>query len=203
MRSPMSMNPPAMRTCRTVLVCCALALMAAVPMEALASPQQAEAPGQDLFLMATTRTATMSSELEDAAKRNYRVLSAAGGVGSNEVIVVLQPSPGGYQYRLVATMRTSTLQNELNAAAKDGFRIIPRAVTIKRNASMFSNDDYELLVILEKSPDAAPPVEYRVLATSRTGTLQEELRQSAVDGWRLVTLVVRSEVLALLEREAQ
>jgi hypothetical protein len=30
--------------------------------------------------------------------------------------------------------------------------------------------------------------------------LQNELKQAQVDGWRVVTLVVRGEVLALLER---
>jgi len=177
-----------------------VAVLAGVTTPAFA--QQAETASGDLLLLAATRTATMSKELDDAAARNYRVLSAAGGVGFNEVIVLLQPSRGGYQYRLVATERTSTLQGELNAAARDGYRIVPRAVTTKRNASMFNTNDYEMLVIMEKSPDSGPPVQYQVLATSRTGTLQNEVRQAAVNGWSLVTLLVRGEVLALLERAA-
>ena len=71
-----------------------------------------------------TRTATMGKELNDAS-RKYRVLSAAGGVGFNEVIVVLQPSSGAYQYRLVAAERTSTLLSELNAAGRTAIGFCP------------------------------------------------------------------------------
>lgn len=176
-------------------------LVLAVP--AAASAQQDASTTSDFLLLASTRTATMGKELDDAASRKYRVLSAAGGVGFNEVIVVLQPSSGGYQYRLVAADRTSTLLNELNAAGRDGYRIIPRAVTTKRNASLLNPNDYELLVILEKPPDGGPPVQYQVLATSRTGTLQNELKQAQAERWNLVTLLVRGEVLALLERTEQ
>lgn len=158
---------------------------------------------EDLLLLAATRTATMSEELDDAARRNYRVLSAAGGTDFNEVIVVLTPSEGGYEYRLVATQRTSTFENEVNAAARDGFRVVPRTLTIKHNASLFSTDDYELFVLLEKAPAGGPPMQYQLLATSRTGTLQGELVDAAGNGWQLVTLLVRGEVLALMERGAQ
>ena len=173
-------------------------LLLVIPVSA-SGQQDGEATG-DLLLLAATRTATMGKELDDAASRKYRVLSAAGGVGFNEVIVVLQPSGGGYQYRLIATERTSTLLNELNAAGRDGYRILPRTVTTKRNPSPFNANDYELFVILQKSPDVATPVQYQVLATSRTGTLQNELKEAQAQGWNLITLLVRGEVLALMER---
>jgi hypothetical protein len=66
--------------------------------------------------------------------------------------------------------------------------------------SPFNDNDFELLIVLEKTPDGGPRAQYQVLATTRTGTLQNELKQAQVDGWRVVTLVVRGEVLALLER---
>jgi len=161
----------------------------------------AQAEG-DLLLLAATRTSTIAKELDDAASRSYRVISAAGGPDFNELVVVLEPSAERYQYRLVSTERTSTLERELNDAAQGGYRVVPRAITIKRNASVFSPNNNELLVIMEKPSAAGPAVRYQVLATSRTGTLQGELRQAQVNGWHLVTLVVRGEVLAILDRAA-
>jgi len=175
-------------------------LVLAVPGATFA--QEAGSPPGDLLLLAATRTATMSQEVDDAARRGYRVLSAAGGVDFNEVIVVLQPGNPGYQYQLVSTDRTSTFEAEVNTAAREGYRVMPRTVTIKRSASLFNSNDYELFVLLEKTPEAAPPVQYQLLATSRTGTLQQELAQAAMNGWRLVTVLVRGEVLALMERPA-
>ena len=58
-------------------------LLLAVPLAA--SAQDASTPSGDLLLLATTRTGTMGKELDDVASRNYRVLSAAGGVGTFSV----------------------------------------------------------------------------------------------------------------------
>ncbi len=153
-----------------------------------------------ILLLATNRTGTMSDELADAAARGYRVLSAAGGNGSNEILVALVPTTEQYEYRLVATERTSTFERELNDHARDGFRVIPRTVTTKLDAGLFSGDNYELLAIMEKAPSPQPSMQYRLLATSRTGTLQNELREALSDGWDLVTLIVRGEVAAVLEK---
>jgi hypothetical protein len=114
--------------------------------------------------------------------------------------VVLVPDSDRYEYRLLSTIRTSTLQRELDAAAADGYRVVPRAVTTKTAASLFTDNDFELLVIMEKAPAEGPTLRYQVLATSRTGTLQNELTQAQGEGWTLVTLVVRGEVIAILEK---
>lgn len=84
----------------------------------------AQAQGE-LFLLAATRTGTMAEELDGAAARNYRVISAAGGEDFNEVVVVLEPSVERYEYHLVSTDRTSTLEQELNDVAQEGYHIIP------------------------------------------------------------------------------
>jgi len=154
----------------------------------------------ELLLLATNRTGAMSEELEDAAGRGYRLVSAAGGNGSTEILVALVPTGERYEYRLVATERTSSFERELNDHARDGFRVVPRAVTTKFNTSLLRGDNYELLAIMEKAPSPLPSMQYRILATSRTGTLQDELRDARGEGWALVTLIVRGEVLAMLEK---
>ena len=168
-----------------------------------ASSQQREVGGDELLLLAAMRTGTMAEELDDASSRGYRVLSAAGGSDFNEVIVVLAPSAERYEYRLVATDRTSTFEAELQEAGQAGYRLLPRTVTTKENASLFSDDSHELLAILERASEPGPAFRYQILATLRTGTLQEELRQAAVNGWQLVTVVVRGEAIAILERHEE
>jgi hypothetical protein len=161
--------------------------------------QENEAGGE-LLLLATNRTGTMSDELRDAAARGYRVLSAAGGNGSNEILVALVPTAERNEYRLVATERTSTFELELNDHARDGYPVHARTVTTKLDTSLLGGNRYELLTIMERAPSPGPAMQYRLLATSRTGTLQDELRAAQADGWELVTLIVRSEVAAVLEK---
>jgi len=158
-------------------------------------------------LLAASRTATMQDEINDMASRGYRVVAASRSEGS-EVLVALEQTAGSYQYRLLATTRTSTLQQELTDGAEAGYRVVPRAVTTKRTIGsgigrVFGNDNSdegELLIIMEKGPDTVPGLSYRVLATSRTGTLQREMSDTAAEGFELIGLLSRGEHLAIFER---
>ncbi len=83
-------------------------------------------------LLATTKSSTMQEELDEAAAQGFRLLprtliSKARRFGGDEVIVVLERSPGEsdpqYEYQLLATSRTSTLQTEVTQALEGGFTI--------------------------------------------------------------------------------
>lgn len=52
---------------------------------------------------------------------------------------------------------------------------------------------------MEKGPETGPGLSYRVLATSRTSTLQKEMSETAAQGFALIALVSRGEHLALFE----
>jgi hypothetical protein len=172
---------------------------------AIAGAQEAD----HYLLLATSRTETMQKEINDAAERGFRVV-AASRTENTEVIVVLVQTPETYRYRLLATTRTRTLERELNEAAEAGYRAIPGAIGTKRtlNDVLRRNDpkqssvnsEGELLVLMEKGPDAPPALSYKVLATSRTGTLQKEMSQTAEQGYELVALVSRREHIAIFER---
>ncbi len=45
-----------------------------------------------------------------------------------------------------------------------------------------------------------PDLAYRVVATSRTGTLQKEMSETADSGYALIALVSRGEHIAIFER---
>jgi hypothetical protein len=79
----------------------------------------AQAPGVEYRVLATSKTATMEKELNEAAESGFRFSTVMGGdtaFGGNEVVVVMsrggQPR-GQYAYRLLATSKTSTMQKEL------------------------------------------------------------------------------------------
>jgi len=162
------------------------------------------------LLLAAARTGTMQEEINTTAATGYRVLAASRTEGS-EVVVVLEQTPDKYQYRLLATTRTGTLQREINEAAEAGYRVVARAVTTKRTSggnltrALGGNtrDEGELLILMEKGPEGGVTAQYQVLATGRTGTLQKEISQAAINGYVLLALVSRGEHLAILERTSR
>lgn len=171
----------------------------------VASPSQAPAQESERYLLlAATRTSTMQDEINQAAGRGYRVVGASRTENA-EAIVAMEKATGAYTYRLIATTRTGTLQREITEAAEAGYRVVPRGVTTKRTlGGVFSSNDNrdegELLVLMEKGPDTPPGLSYHVVATSRTGTMQKEMAETADRGFVLLALVSRGEHVAIFER---
>jgi hypothetical protein len=160
-------------------------------------------------VLAASRTSTMQREMQEAAREGFRFGDVMGGetaFGGSEVVVVMvkDGTPGTFSYRLLATSRTSTMQRELQDAGNAGYRY--RGQTVFQ--TFFSGE--EVVVILERDSSAEKvpvPFEYRLLATSRTSTLQKELTQAGKQGFEFVGLTVGetavggSEVVAILRRE--
>src|SRR5436305_11073741 len=88
-------------------------------------------------------------------------------------ICVGQDTP---KYKLLATTRTSTMQKEIDEMAAQGYRILVGAPT--------SGSEMTLFLSLEGT--AADPYKYKLLATTRTGTMQKELNEAADAGYRLI-----------------
>jgi hypothetical protein len=106
------------------------------------------------------------------------------------------------EYRLIATAKTSTMQKEMQEAAKAGFRY--REVTGGNTALGVS----EVVVIMQK--DGAPGIyDYRLLATTRTSTMQKELQEAADAGFEFrgqtvfKTTFGGDEVVCILERNTR
>lgn len=91
----------------------------------------------------------------------------------------------GQRYLVLGTIRTSTMQKELNQAAAAGYRVL---------AGWLGVEEEELVMLLEKV--TAPPntYEYLLLATRRSSTMQKEMREAGVRGFRLVphSMVLKS-----------
>lgn len=160
-------------------------------------------------LLATGKTSTMEKELNEAADAGFRFEGVMGGetsFGGKEVVSILSRDPSGeakarYQYKLLATNKTGTMQKEMTEAAAAGFVYRGQTVT----DSMFGGR--EVIVIMERNRDTSGPVaEYRLLATSKTGTMQKELSEVAEAGYRYRGVTVAktsfggSEVVVITER---
>lgn len=160
-------------------------------------------------LLATNKTSTMEKEMNRAADDGFRfqgVMGGETGFGGHEVVIVVGRPTGApererYDYKLLATQKTSTMQKELQEAANAGFEY--KGQTIFETA--FGGK--EVVVILERDHEKRPEKwEYRLLATKKTSTMENELEEAARQGFQLVGLTVANtsfggaEVVTILRR---
>jgi hypothetical protein len=118
--------------------------------------------------------------------------------------VRMMPSEG-VEYKLLATNKTSTMQKEMNEAAAAGFRF----GGVMGGETSFGGS--EAVVIMTKIPDRrdASRFRYRLLATSKTSTMQKELQAAGDEGFEYKGQTVYSstfggkEVVVILERDTE
>jgi opacity protein-like surface antigen len=104
-------------------------------------------------------------------------------------------------YRLLATTKTSTMQKEMNEAADAGYRF----GGVMGGDTAFGGG--EVLAIMVRMPEVAPKYAYRLLATSKTSTMQKEMQEAGDAGFEYRGQTVFSstfggeEVVVILERD--
>lgn len=150
-------------------------------------------------LLATTRTSTMQKEINEAAAQGYRIVVGSPTSGSEMALFLSREGTveEPYQYKLLATTRTGTMQKEMNEAADAGFRLIPSTMIAKKQLL----GGIEVVMILERAPKVKKQYEYKLLATSRTSTLQKEVTEAKEAGFIVVGMVTRDENMVVMERQ--
>ena len=95
------------------------------------------------------------------------------------------------KYKLLATTKTSTMEKEINETAAQGYRILVGAPTSGSEMALFLSHDGTV----------AEPFTYKLLATTRTGTMQKELNQLADGGYRLIpsTMIAKAQFMGGVE----
>jgi len=172
-----------------------------------AAAQQPTDRQYEYKLLATSRVSTMEKEMNEAAAVGYgfeEVISGETAFGGSEVVVIMSRAAGAtrprHQYKLLATSKTSTMEKELQEAGDAGF--MHRDTTVFRKT--FGT---EVTVILER--DLIEPgraYDYRLLATSKTSTLQKEMSEAGAEGYEFVgvtngeTSFGGTEVVAIMRR---
>ena len=167
------------------------------------------ADAYEYLLLATNRTSAMETEMQEAADQGYVFAGVMGGetsFGGNEVVVVMKRSGTDrnprYDYRLLATNRTSTMQGEMQDAGDAGY--VYKGQTVFDTT--FGGDEAVVILERDKEQRSVTPYEYRLLATKRTSTMQEELSEAGLAGFKFIGVTVSSttfggdEVVAILKR---
>ena len=147
-------------------------------------------------LLATKRTSTMENEINEMAADGYRFAGTMGGdMQGGEIVTVMARVPlaegkGRYRYKLLATGRTSTMQRELQEMSDLGYEYVGETAR------------GEIIVIMEldTADKNRTRYEYKLLATSRTSTMQKELNEAVRDGFQFLSVLRRAEVISLLRR---
>ena len=166
---------------------------------------------EDVRVLATSKTSTMEKEMNEAAEAGYRFATVMGGdtaFGGSEVVVLMTRVPGGpssFGYRLLATSKTSTMQKEIQDAGDAGFEY--RGQTVFKSA--FGGK--EVVVVLERDKTVAQPIryEYRLVATTKTATLQKEVSEATAAGYAFVGMTVADtaiggdEIVSILRKRVQ
>ncbi len=170
------------------------------------SPAQAQK--YDYRLLATSRTSTMEKEMNQAAEAVYvfgSVMGGETGMGGKEVVVVMAKNtdapPAKKVYKLLATSKTSTMQKELQQAGDEGFDYCGQTVFTSAMGGR------EVAVILERDPVSGPSrVEFKLLATTKTSTMQKELNEAGAEGYEFLAVMVGktafggSETISILKK---
>jgi hypothetical protein len=106
-------------------------------------------------------------------------------------------------YRVLATNKTSTMQKEMNEAAEAGFRF----GGVMGGETSFGGS--EVVVIMTRANGTNPRYDYRLLATSKTSTMQKEMQEAGDAGYEYKGQSVfkstfgGKEVVVILERDKE
>jgi len=164
----------------------------------------------DYRVLATTRTSSMEKEMNGAGEAGFVFADVMGGetaIGGKEVVVVMvrdSAASSGQKrtYKLLATSKTATMQKEMQQLGDEGFEYKGQTVFQSGIAGR------EVVVIMERDAAATnKKIEYKLLATSKTSTMQKELNEAGGAGFRVVGMTVAktafagSELVCILRKD--
>jgi hypothetical protein len=186
--------------------------LACIGLSSLICPQLGfgQDTGFDYRVLATTKTSSMEKEMNEAGDAGYVFAAVMGGetaFGGNEVVVVMMKTPSKTTeqrciYKLLATSKTSTMQKEMQQLGDEGFEY--RGQTVFK--STFGGTEVSVIMERDKA-QAAKRLQYRLLATSKTGTMQKELREAGEAGFAITGMTVAksafggNELISILRKE--
>jgi hypothetical protein len=144
---------------------------------------------------------SIAKEAKPTERRVARLDNRAGD-GSTTVAA---PRQARVEYRLLATNKTSTMQKEMSQAAEAGFRF----GGVMGGETSFGGSEVVVIMVKDSLREGRPKFEYKLLATSKTSTMQKELQQAGDAGFEYQGQTVFSstfggkEVVVILERDPE
>lgn len=106
------------------------------------------------------------------------------------------------QYKVLATAKTSTMEKELNAAGAAGYRL---SAVMGGDTAIGGK---EAVAVLTRTAGEKSNVQYRLLATNRTSTMQKEMQEAADAGYDYFgqtafdSLLGGREVVVIMHRDS-
>ena len=108
-----------------------------------------------------------------------------------------------YEYRLLATSKTSTMQKEMDEAGEAGFRF----AGVMGGDTAFGGSEVVVVMSKDRQNQTQGDYQYKLLATSKTSTMQKELQEAGDEGFEyrgqtvFKTQFGGQEVVIILERD--
>jgi hypothetical protein len=105
------------------------------------------------------------------------------------------------EVRVLATNKTSTMEKEMNQAAEAGYRF----AAVMGGETSFGGS--EVVVVMTRTAGASSSYGYRLLATTKTSTMQKEMQEAGDAGFEYKGQTVfkstfgGEEVVVVLERD--
>jgi hypothetical protein len=136
----------------------------------------------------------------DPARRSQdeKAPAPAAPSGQTAKAVLSSSDEPRYEYRTLATNRTGTMQKELNEAADAGFRFMG----VMKGGTSFGGAEV-VSILVRPAGETKARYEYKLLATSKTSTMQKELQEAGDAGFEYRDQTVGGEVIVILERDRE
>jgi hypothetical protein len=176
----------------------------------LGVPAAVFAQALEYKVLATSKTSTMEKELNQAGAVGWELRSVMGGetgAGGKETVAVLSRDANGrgrFEFRLLATSKTSTMQREMQAAADAGYDY--------KGQTVFESllGGREVVVVMQRDADHPTRGDvFKLLATTRTSTMEKELQAAGRDGYVALGMTVGQtamggrELVTIMRRREQ
>jgi hypothetical protein len=156
---------------------------------------------QNYLVLSTKRIQTMEKELEEVARKGFRVMYGAPTQSFDMAILLQRASEAKdepYGYKILATSRNKTMQKELNEFASEGYRLLPRTIVSKQG--LFTS---ELLMIMERDPRVKNNYEYKLVTGGKETKLHKKIDEAMAEGFVPVTMVTIGDHVVVMERESR
>lgn len=106
------------------------------------------------------------------------------------------------EYKLLATNRVTTMQKEMHEAANAGYQFLE----VVSGETVFGGSEALVVMVRPRDGDHKPRFDYKLLATSKTSTMEKELQEAGDSGFEhrgqsVFKKTLNTEVIVILERE--
>lgn len=143
----------------------------------------------------------------------FVIMSCLASAAQETVPPALQQTPSAveskqpkvqFEYKLLGTNRTSTMEKEMNEAASAGYQL----TEVISGETFFGGSEALVVMVRVKDGEHKPRYRYKLLATSKTSTMQKELQEAGDAGFEhrgqsVFKRTFGSEVMVILEQDSE